>query len=145
MLHSFDRLTSLFLHALAPLTLHVIRFSSFNCNLVWFLSYFVFIDLSDVTMVGQNYMLVLMLMIWCWGRFKDYLMIWNDSVTWVSCWRCVYIYPSICICMYICQDGARIGLAQHSLAFGTQQSFRLYSISPGRCLLPSQVLPLYIC
>ena len=34
MLHSLDRLTSLFLHALAPLTLHVIRFSSFNCNLV---------------------------------------------------------------------------------------------------------------
>ena len=28
MLHSLDRLTSLFLHALAPLTLHVIRFSS---------------------------------------------------------------------------------------------------------------------
>ena len=63
MLHSLDRITSLFLHALAPLTLHVIRFSSFNCNLVWSLSYFVCIDLTDVTMVGQYYKLVLMLMI----------------------------------------------------------------------------------
>ena len=63
MLHSFDRLTSLFLHALAPLTLHVIRFSSFNCNLVWSLSHIVCTDLTDVTMVGQDYKLVLMLMI----------------------------------------------------------------------------------
>jgi len=68
MLHSLDRITSLFLHALAPLTLHVIRFSSFNCNLVWSLSYFVCIDLTDVTMIGQYYKLVLMLMISCWCR-----------------------------------------------------------------------------
>ena len=82
---------------------------------------------------------------WCdydWSRLQAgahaddmMLMSFYDLVTWVSWWRCVYIYPSICICIvHICQDGARIGLAQHSLAFGTQQSFRLYSISPGRCL-----------
>ena len=33
MLHSFDRITSLFIHALAPLTLHVIRFSSSTSSL----------------------------------------------------------------------------------------------------------------
>ena len=35
MLHSLDRLTSLFLHALAPLTLHVIRFDKSIVSLTW--------------------------------------------------------------------------------------------------------------
>ena len=34
MLHSLDRLTSLFLHALAPLTLHVIRFDSIIMTII---------------------------------------------------------------------------------------------------------------